>query len=100
MCLAIPSKVIAIDKASNTATIETLGVSREASLDLMQEEVKIGEYVLLHIGYVMSKIDTDSALESIKLYEQIIENMDDEEEYIDEAYNTAQSTSHTLKERK
>ncbi|OBV29623.1 hydrogenase assembly protein HupF [Helicobacter sp. CLO-3] len=84
MCLAIPSKVIAIDKATNTATIETMGVSRQASLDLMQDEVEVGEYVLLHIGYVMSKIDTESALESIKLYEQIIADMEDE--YIDEEY--------------
>ena len=65
MCLAIPSKVLSINSETNTATIETLGVSREASLDLMQEEVQVGEYVLLHIGYVMSKIDTQSALESI-----------------------------------
>lgn len=84
MCLAIPSKVIAIKKESNTAIVETLGVSREASLDLMQDDVTVGEYVLLHIGYVMIKIDTDSALESIKLYEQIVEDM--EEEYIDEEY--------------
>lgn len=79
MCLAIPSKVLSIDEQKNTATIETLGVSREASLDLMQEEVQVGEYVLLHIGYVMSKIDTDSALESIELYKQIVQDMDEEE---------------------
>ena len=90
MCLAIPSKVISIDKPSNTATIETLGVSREASLDLMQEEVQVGEYVLLHIGYVMSKIDTQSALESIKLYEEIVANMDDDE-YIDAQYDSAKT---------
>ncbi len=84
MCLAIPSKVISIDTQRNVATIETLGVSREASLDLMQEPLEVGEYVLLHIGYVMSKIDTDSALESIKLYEQIVQDMEDE--YIDEEY--------------
>ncbi|WP_407379553.1 HypC/HybG/HupF family hydrogenase formation chaperone [Helicobacter sp.] len=82
MCLAIPSKVLSIDSEKNTATIETLGVSREASLDLMQEEVQVGEYVLLHIGYVMSKIDTDSALESIELYKQIVQDMD-EEEYLE-----------------
>lgn len=84
MCLAIPSKVISIDKNKNTALLETMGVQREASLDLMQEEVKVGEYVLLHIGYIMSKIDENDALESIKLYEQMIESMD--EEYIDEEY--------------
>ena len=82
MCLAIPSKILSIDSEKNTATIETLGVSREASLDLMQEEVQVGEYVLLHIGYVMSKIDTDSALESIELYKQIVQDMD-EEEYLE-----------------
>ena len=82
MCLAIPSKVLSIDSEKNTATIETLGVSREASLDLRQEEGQVGEYVLLHIGYVMSKIDTDSALESIELYKQIVQDMD-EEEYLE-----------------
>lgn len=76
MCLAIPSKVLAINSETNTATIETLGVSREASLDLMQEEVQVGEYVLLHIGYVMSKIDTQSALESIELYKQIVQEIE------------------------
>ncbi|WP_317371640.1 HypC/HybG/HupF family hydrogenase formation chaperone [Helicobacter canis] len=85
MCLAIPSKVLAINPQTNTATIETLGVSREASLDLMQEEVQVGEYVLLHIGYVMSKIDTQSALESIELYKQIVQEIerDMEEEELD-----------------
>ncbi|PAF53157.1 hydrogenase assembly protein HupF [Helicobacter sp. 13S00482-2] len=84
MCLAIPSKVITIDQQSNTATLETLGVRRQASLDLMNEEVHIGEYVLLHIGYVMSKINEQDALESIKLYEQMIDSMEDE--YVDEEY--------------
>ncbi|KAA8709846.1 HypC/HybG/HupF family hydrogenase formation chaperone [Helicobacter canis] len=85
MCLAIPSKVLSINSETNTATIETLGVSREASLDLMQEEVQVGEYVLLHIGYVMSKIDTQSALESIELYKQIVQEIerDMEEEELD-----------------
>lgn len=80
MCLAIPSKVLAINSQTNTATIETLGVSREASLDLMQEEVQVGEYVLLHIGYVMSKIDTQAALESIELYKQIVQDMEQDME--------------------
>lgn len=86
MCLAIPSQVVSIDKTKNTAIVETLGVQREASLDLMQDEIKIGEYVLLHIGYIMSKIDKEDALESLKLYQQMIENMEDEEEYVDPLY--------------
>ncbi|WP_187901613.1 HypC/HybG/HupF family hydrogenase formation chaperone [Helicobacter pylori] len=73
MCLAIPSKVIAIN--DNVALLETLGVQREASLDLMGESVKVGDYVLLHIGYVMSKIDEKEALESIELYQEMIAKM-------------------------
>ncbi|TPH28518.1 HypC/HybG/HupF family hydrogenase formation chaperone [Helicobacter pylori] len=76
MCLAIPSKVIAIN--DNVVLLETLGVQREASLDLMGESVKVGDYVLLHIGYVMSKIDEKEALESIELYQEMIAKMNDE----------------------
>ncbi|MFP6083645.1 HypC/HybG/HupF family hydrogenase formation chaperone [Helicobacter pylori] len=75
MCLAIPSKVIAIN--DNVALLETLGVQREASLDLMGESVKVGDYVLLHIGYVMSKIDEKEALESIELYQKMIAKMNE-----------------------
>lgn len=75
MCLAIPSKVIAIN--DNVAILETLGVQREASLDLMGESVKVGDYVLLHIGYVMSKIDEKEALESIELYQEMIVKMNE-----------------------
>ncbi|MGN8496358.1 HypC/HybG/HupF family hydrogenase formation chaperone [Helicobacter pylori] len=75
MCLAIPSKVIAIN--DNVAVLETLGVQREASLDLMGEPVKVGDYVLLHIGYVMSKIDEKEALESIELYQEMIAKMNE-----------------------
>ncbi|GAA8942865.1 HypC/HybG/HupF family hydrogenase formation chaperone [Helicobacter pylori] len=78
MCLAIPSKVIAIN--DNVAILETLGVQREASLDLMGESVKVGDYVLLHIGYVMSKIDEKEALESIELYQEMIAKMNETHE--------------------
>ncbi|MGL2439758.1 HypC/HybG/HupF family hydrogenase formation chaperone [Helicobacter pylori] len=78
MCLAIPSKVIAIN--DNVALLETLGVQREASLDLMGESVKVGDYVLLHIGYVMSKMDEKEALESIALYQEMIAKMNETHE--------------------
>lgn len=85
MCLAIPSKVISIDKATNTATLDTLGVQREASLDLMNEEINIGDYVLLHIGYVMGKIDEEQAKLSLETYEEIIKTIEEEERELQEA---------------
>ena len=75
MCLSIPSKVIEIDE-NNVATVETLGVTRKVSLDLISEEGKVGEYVLIHVGYAMQKIDTQFALESLEVYQKIAEDMD------------------------
>lgn len=79
MCLAIPSKVVEI-KENNIAVVDTLGVKREASLDLLDESVGVGEWVLLHIGFVMSKIDEQSAMESLRLYDEILKAMQEEDE--------------------
>lgn len=80
MCLSIPSKVVKIDKEKEVATVDTMGVQREASLSLMSEEdINIGDYVLLHIGFVMNKIDEAEALESLELYREIIESMNEED---------------------
>jgi hydrogenase expression/formation protein HypC len=80
MCLSIPSRVTKIDKESNMATVDTMGVSREASLDLIEEDsVKIGDYVLLHIGFVMNKIDQEDAMLSLQTYQEILAAMDEEE---------------------
>lgn len=74
MCLAIPSKVVALQ--GNVAVLETMGVQREASLDLMDEPLEVGDFVLLHVGFVVGKIDTKEALESLKLYAEMIAKME------------------------
>ncbi len=80
MCLSIPSKVVSIDTENNIATVDTMGVQRNAGLDLMEEgSVQIGDYVLLHIGFIMNKIDEEDALESLSVYREILEKLDEEE---------------------
>ncbi|MCK9490643.1 MAG: HypC/HybG/HupF family hydrogenase formation chaperone [Sulfurimonas sp.] len=80
MCLSIPSKVVKIDKENEIATVDTMGVQRDASLSLMSEEdIKVGDYVLLHIGFVMNKIDEAEALDSLELYKEIIAAMNEED---------------------
>ena len=74
MCLSIPSKVISIDE-NNFAIVDTMGVRRGVSLDLIAEPVAVGDYVLIHVGFAMEKIDTQYALESLKIYEQIANDM-------------------------
>ncbi len=80
MCLSIPSKVVKIDPETNMATVDTMGVQRNAGLDLMEEgSVQIGDYVLLHIGFIMNKIDEEDALESLRVYKEILDVMDEQE---------------------
>ncbi|RUM43599.1 MAG: HypC/HybG/HupF family hydrogenase formation chaperone [Hydrogenimonas sp.] len=79
MCLSIPSKVIEINQEERTAIVDTMGVKRKASIDFIADEVKVGDYVLIHIGYAMNIIDEESAQESLKLYQEIIESMEEEE---------------------
>lgn len=80
MCLSIPSKVISIDTQSNSVKVDTLGIVREASLDLMEEgSVAVGDYVLLHIGFVMNTIDEANALASIETYQSILQILDTQE---------------------
>jgi hydrogenase expression/formation protein HypC len=60
--------------------VETMGVIREANLMMMgEDEVKPGDYVLIHIGFVMNKIDEEEALKSLETYREILEAMDEEE---------------------
>ncbi len=63
----------------NTCVVETMGVERSASLDLIDQEVKVGDYVLIHIGFAMNKIDEEDALESLKVYAEIIDKMEEDD---------------------
>jgi len=64
MCLAIPSKIVKIE--NNIATIDVDGVRREASL-LLLEAPKVGDYVIVHAGFAINKINEEDAMESLKL---------------------------------
>ena len=79
MCLSIPSKVVEIDKENNVATVDTMGVKRKTSLDLVSEPVEVGDYVLIHVGFAMGKISEAEALESINIYKDIIKSMEEED---------------------
>ncbi len=78
MCLSIPSKVECIDE-NNIATVDTMGVKRKVSLDLIDEPVEVGDFVLIHVGFAMNKIDKERALDSLELYREIVEKMEEED---------------------
>ena len=80
MCLSIPSKVVKISEDKTMCTVDTMGVQRDANLMMMNDEdVQVGDYVLLHIGFVMNKIDEAEAIKSIETYQELLAVMDEEE---------------------
>ena len=65
MCLAIPAKVTTIDE-DNLATVDILGVTRTASLDLTPH-AKEGDFVLIHAGFAIEVVDEEFAQETLDL---------------------------------
>ena len=62
------------------ATVETMGVERQASLVLLDFPPKIDDYIIIHVGFAMSIIDEHEALETIKLFQIVIDDMTAAEE--------------------
>lgn len=67
MCLALPAQIIAIDPDSGMATASVDNVKVEVSLALV-DDVAVGDYVLVHVGYALNKIDEDEALKTLALF--------------------------------
>ena len=65
MCLAVPMKLLKIE--GNTGNAELGGVIKEISLALL-ENVNVGDYVLVHAGYAIQRIDEEEARETIAIF--------------------------------
>ncbi|VAX34634.1 [NiFe] hydrogenase metallocenter assembly protein HypC [hydrothermal vent metagenome] len=76
MCLAVPSKIIRINDLM--ATIDVMGARREISLMILPEEVKTGDYVLVHAGFAIQKVQEDVALDSLGLINEVVRQMEEE----------------------
>jgi len=70
MCLAIPSKITTIE--DNVATIDVEGVKRKVSL-LLLEDAMVGEYVIVHAGFAIQRIDEAAAMETLNLLREAAE---------------------------
>jgi hydrogenase expression/formation protein HypC len=71
MCLAIPVKVIEVG-ADDTAIVDLSGVKKEISLALLSD-VQVGDYVILHVGYALSKLDPEEAEKTLALFAEMNE---------------------------
>ena len=71
MCLAIPAKVIRVEGSSALVSIED--VEYQASL-LLLDDVNPGDYVMLHAGFAIEKVDAEEAAETLRLLNEIANN--------------------------
>ncbi|HQD36397.1 MAG TPA: HypC/HybG/HupF family hydrogenase formation chaperone [Thermodesulfovibrio thiophilus] len=77
MCLAVPSKIIELD--GYMATVDVMGLKKQISLMLLPEEPKIGDYVLVHAGFAINKMDPPEAEEALKIFQKIFQEMEEQE---------------------
>ena len=73
MCLAIPARVAELLDNDN-ALVELGGVSKEISLALV-EGVRVGDYVIVHVGYALSRLDPEEAEKTLQLFAELGESL-------------------------
>lgn len=69
MCLAVPVRVVEIN--GPVARVEAGGITKEANLQILGEKVKVGDYVLLHAGFAIQKVDEEEAQKTLELLREI-----------------------------
>ena len=73
MCIGFPGIIISVDE-DNYAIIDISGTRREVCLDIVDEPVIVGDYVISHAGYAIHKIDVESAKEKLSMLKELIDN--------------------------
>ena len=69
MCLAIPAQVVELRDEGN-AVVDLAGVRKEISLALV-EDVQVGDYVIVHVGYALNKLDPEEAENTLRLFAEM-----------------------------
>jgi len=69
VCLALPCRVVEL-RANDLALVEVDGVGREISLALL-DDVAVGDYVIVHVGYALTRLDTDEAEKTLALFAEL-----------------------------
>lgn len=72
MCLGIPGKIVNI--YDMTATVDVAGTKKDASLMLL-DGVQVGDYVIVHAGFAIQKVNEAEAAESLRLVDELVKGM-------------------------
>lgn len=74
MCVGVPMQVVTVDGDDIVAEVD--GVRRSASLMMLADEVKVGDFLIIHAGFAISKLDEDEARETIRLMKEVFSEED------------------------
>ncbi len=70
MCLGVPGRVIAIDGME--ATVDFFGVTRRVRLDIVDEPVAVGDYILNHVGFAIRRIPAEEIADTLAMYDELL----------------------------
>ncbi len=70
MCLAVPMEIMDINTDLNVADVEIGGIKRQVRLDIIDSPPKVGDFVIVHAGFALRRLDREDALETIKLFQE------------------------------
>lgn len=75
MCLAIPAEILEITDGVATCKVGKGDTTVQASLMLLDEEVTLGDYIIIHAGFALRKLDPKEAAETLKILRDMVELM-------------------------
>jgi len=83
MCLAIPGKIVEIvDVENSIAKVEVGGVKRNVNIGMLdKDEARVGDYVLIHVGFAMSKVDEKEAEETLRTLQELGQYQEELEQF-------------------
>ncbi|MHA1680685.1 MAG: HypC/HybG/HupF family hydrogenase formation chaperone [Promethearchaeota archaeon] len=73
MCIAVPVKILQIKGDGITATVDYGGLKKTASIILVKDKVQVGDYIIVHAGAAIQKVDEEDALERIEIFKEMMD---------------------------
>jgi hydrogenase expression/formation protein HypC len=80
MCLGVPGKVLSIEGLE--ASVDFFGVKRKVRLDIVDEPVSPGDYILNHVGFAIRRIPDEEVEETLKLFRELLATQEDSSDFM------------------
>jgi hydrogenase expression/formation protein HypC len=78
MCLGVPGRIVSVDGL--VATVDFWGVQRQVRLDVVDEPVQPGDYILNHVGFAIRRIPAGEIAATLELYEELLRHAESDED--------------------